>query len=96
MTAPIEELVPLKYKTWIAAVGSVVSFVAPLALSVSDALPSPWPAVIGVVLSLLTALGVYKAPYKPADAVLVPEAAVPAPVVRLYAPQVPFLRRGPA
>lgn len=79
MTAPVDitELVPSKAKTWVGLFGSVVTFVAPLALSVSDALPSPWPAVIGAVLAVLTALGIYKAPYKPSsDAVLVPQAAV--------------------
>jgi hypothetical protein len=73
MTVNLEEIVPSKAKTWVGLVGSVVTFVAPLVLSVSDALPSPWSAVIGAVLAVLTALGIYKAPYLPPETVVVPE-----------------------
>jgi hypothetical protein len=82
MTAPfdINEVIPSKAKTYVGLIGSIVTFVAPLALSVSDALPPPWPAVIGGVLAVLTALGIYKAPYKPTDeTVLVHKSEVAAP-----------------
>lgn len=79
----LSSLIPSKFKTVVGLVGSLLTFVVPFILSVEDYLPSPWPAVIGVVLSVLTALGVYKAPYKPAGTVLVPESvaksAPPAP-----------------
>jgi hypothetical protein len=71
-TPDLSGLIPSKWKTWVALVGSALSFVVPYVLSVESYLPSPWPAVIGVVLFVLSALGVYKAPYKPAGTVLVP------------------------
>lgn len=74
MTTPdLSSIIPLKWKTWVGLVGAVLTFVVPLILSVEDYLPSPWPAVIGGALSVLTALGIYKAPYKPTGTVLVPE-----------------------
>lgn len=56
---------PSKSKTWWAAIGGTLTVVVPLILSVATYLPDPWPAAIGAVIALLTALGVYKAPYKP-------------------------------
>jgi hypothetical protein len=78
MTAPvvdISSLVPLKWKTWIALAGSVLSFVVPLVVSVEDYLPSPWPAVIGGAIAVLTALGVYRAPYVKPEARIAPDTA---------------------
>jgi len=72
MTTPV--VVPSKFKTWVALAGSILSFVVPLIVSVQDLLPPPWPAVIGAVIALLTAAGVYKAPYLPPGAGVVPEA----------------------
>lgn len=69
----LSTIVPTKYKTIVGLVGALLSFLVPLITSVQDYLPAPWPAVIGVVLSVLTALGVYKAPYQPQGTVLVPE-----------------------
>lgn len=92
MTAPfdITEIIPSKAKTYVGLIGSVVTFVAPLVLSVSDALPAPWPAVIGGVLAVLTALGIYKAPYKPSeDAVLVHKSEVSTPDLPAVSPQNP-------
>jgi hypothetical protein len=79
VTAPdLSFIIPLKYKTYVSLIGSALSFVVPFVLQSVDALPAPWPAAIGVVLFLLSALGVYKAPYKPTGTVLVPEkSAVP-------------------
>lgn len=74
MTAPdLSGLVPLKWKTWVGLLGSALSFAVPYVLEVTNALPSPWPAVVGVVLFALSALGIYKAPYKPVGTVLVPD-----------------------
>jgi hypothetical protein len=93
MTAPfdINEVVPSNAKTYVAAVGSVVTFIAPLLLSISDTLPAPWPAVIGGVLAVLTALGVYRAPYKPTDeTVLVHKSEVATPEPAAATPQNPL------
>ena len=68
MTAPtpsIATIEPSKAKTWVAAVGGVLTIVVPSIVSVSTYLPDPWPAVIGGFIGLLTVVGVYKAPYKP-------------------------------
>lgn len=71
---------PSKAKTWVGLAGSLLAMVVPLALEVSDSLPAPWPVVIGAVVAVLTALGVYRAPYTPSGTVVVPDAAVtPAP-----------------
>lgn len=74
MTDPVDisSIVPSKAKTWVGLIGSLLTFVGPFILQSADLLPSPWPAVIGVVFALATALGVYKAPYKPAGTVLAP------------------------
>lgn len=66
----LESIVPSKAKTWIGLVGSLVTFIGPFILSSTDALPPPWPVIIGVVFAVLTALGIYKAPYKPEGTVL--------------------------
>lgn len=55
---------PSKAKTWIALLGSLLSVAVPLIVSASAHLPEPWPAVIGGVVAVLTALGVYHAPYQ--------------------------------
>jgi predicted anti-sigma-YlaC factor YlaD len=53
-------------KSWVALGGSLLTFIVPWVVQVSVALPPPWPAVIGGVVAVLTALGVYRAPYAPA------------------------------
>ncbi|AXH46868.1 holin [Mycobacterium phage Aminay] len=70
MTAPV--VVPSKLKTWVGLAGSALAFIVPLVLSVQDYLPPQWAAAIGAVITLLTALGVYKAPYKPENTSIVP------------------------
>lgn len=77
MTAPVVTTIePTKAKTWVAAIGSVLTFAIPLLVSVQDYLPPPWPSVLGAVLAVLTTLGVYKTPNRPADTVIVPESQV--------------------
>jgi protein-S-isoprenylcysteine O-methyltransferase Ste14 len=69
MTAPTPA--PSKFKTYVALAGSLLSFVVPLVVSVEQYLPPQWAAVIGGVIALLTAFGVYHAPYtKPAASVV--------------------------
>lgn len=68
-----ETLSPSKAKTWVALAGALLSVVVPLLITASDYLPEPWPAVIGGIIALLTATGVYHAPYTPKGAVLVPD-----------------------
>lgn len=73
MTAPkvdLEQIVPSKAKTWVGLIGTLVTFAGPFVLQSTDALPSPWPALIGVLFAVLTALGIYRAPYKPVGTTL--------------------------
>lgn len=73
MTTPtpdITEIVPSKLKPWVGLVGSLLTLGVPYVLSVSDSLPAPWPLVVGLVIAVLGALGIYKAPYKPTGTVL--------------------------
>lgn len=75
MTTPnptITTLEPSKSKTWIAAIGGALTIVVPIVLSVSTSLPDPWPALISAVVAVLTAVGVYKAPYRPEGTTVVP------------------------
>jgi hypothetical protein len=85
VTAPfdITEVVPLKYKPLVGLIGSALTFIIPTVLEYSTSLPDPWPWVIAAVVALLTALGVYKAPYKPQGTVLVEH---PDPVVQRTGP----------
>lgn len=79
MTTPVVGTVePSKAKTWVSVVGSILTLIVPLVLSVQDYLPAPWPAVIGGVIIILTGLGVYRAPYKPADTTIVANSDIPA------------------
>jgi len=70
MTTPV--VTPSKMKAVIALVGSLLSAAIPFVLQYSTALPTPWPALIGGVVALLTMLGVYHAPYAPTGTVLKP------------------------
>jgi hypothetical protein len=53
-------------KSWVGLIGSLLTFIIPWAVQVSTTLPPPWPALIAAVVALLTAFGVYQAPYAPA------------------------------
>lgn len=53
-------------KSWVALVGSLLTFIIPWIVQISAGLPEPWPAIVGGVVALLTAVGVYHAPYQPA------------------------------
>lgn len=75
-------LIPTKYKTIVSLIGGALSFVVPFVLQATSALAPPWPAVIGVVLFLLSAFGVYKAPYAPKGAVLAPDTPAVAAATR--------------
>lgn len=79
MTNPIEadlaELIPSKAKSWVGLVGSLLTFAVPYVVGAEQYLPSPWPAVIGVALAVLTALGIYKAPYVASGQTLAPDTA---------------------
>lgn len=71
-TVDITSIIPSKAKAWVGLLGSLLTFGVPYVLEFADALPSPWPAVIGAVLAVLTALGIYKAPYAPSGTVVAP------------------------
>jgi hypothetical protein len=75
MTNPVDitGLVPKKWKPVIGLIGSFLTFVVPYVISAESSLPPVWTVVIGVVLALLTALGIYHAPYTPDGTVLAPD-----------------------
>ena len=62
----------LNAKAIVALIGSLLSVVGPWILSASAALPPPWPGVIGVIFAILTAAGVYRAPYLPKNTTIAP------------------------
>lgn len=79
MTTPqfdITEVIPSKAKAWVGLLGSLLTLFGPVILETTNALPAPWPVVIGGVFAALTFLGIYKAPYKPQGTVLVPETVI--------------------
>lgn len=75
MTTPVPVTKPTK--TWIAAVGGILSVAVPLITSLLTYLPPEWAAVITGVIGLLTVLGVYTVPNKPTGEVVVSEHVVP-------------------
>lgn len=80
MTTPsipdLSGLIPSKWKAVVALIGTGLSFILPFVLEATSALPSPWPAIIGAVLWLLTAFGVLQAPYLKPGTVAAPVEAV--------------------
>lgn len=73
MTTPIVTTVePTKAKSWVALVGSLLSFALPLLASVQNLVPEPWPAVIGGVCALGTWIATRLTPNHPANTSLVP------------------------
>ena len=53
-------------KSWTAFVGSLLAVLIPwLLTTVVPTLPEPWPALVGGIVALMTAVGVYHAPYQP-------------------------------
>jgi hypothetical protein len=84
MTEPqfnLEDIAPSKAKAWVGLIGSLLTLIGPAILQGTDALPSPWPLIIGLVFAVLTTLGVYRAPYKPTGTVLAPTEVVTQAVV---------------
>lgn len=69
----IATIVPTKWKPLVGLIGAVLTFVIPTVLQYSTSLPDPWPWVIAGVVALLTAAGIYRAPYTPPGAVLAPD-----------------------
>lgn len=61
-------------KTWVGLLGSFLTFIIPWVLQESDHLPQPWPYVIAAVVAVLTAVGIYHAPYQPVSKVADPPA----------------------
>lgn len=73
----INEIIPSKAKTWIGLVSSLLTLGVPYVLTVSTSLPAPWPVVIGLVIAVLGALGIYKGPYKPEGTILAVDPSAP-------------------
>jgi len=74
MTEPevvdLSNLVPKKWKPVVGLIGSLLTFIVPVVLDVTADLPPVWTAIIAAVLAVLTALGIYKAPYVPANTII--------------------------
>lgn len=55
-------------KSWTAFGGSLLAVLIPwFVTTVAPHLPEPYPALIGAAVALATAVGVYHAPYAPAN-----------------------------
>lgn len=52
-------------KSWVALLGSLLTFIVPWIVQYSSLLPPPWPSLIAAAVALATAIGVYHAPYQP-------------------------------
>ena len=52
-------------KSWTALIGALLTFIIPTLVSASTSWPEPWPAIISAAVAVLTAVGVYHAPYRP-------------------------------
>ena len=85
----ITNLLPSKAKTWVGLLGSLLTFGVPYLLQFSTDLPAPWPVVIGAVLAVLTALGIYHAPYAPTGTTLAPDTPAVAAAAAGQAPAAP-------
>lgn len=66
-------------KSWVALFGALLTFIIPTLVQISTSFPEPWPAVIGGVVAILTAVGVYHAPYSPAPSKSAQQSATPWP-----------------
>lgn len=74
-TQDFSELIPTKFKPWVALLGSVLTFLVPSVTAAVTDVGGVWPGVLAAVLAGLTWLGVYRVPYAPKGTVpvLVPE-----------------------
>lgn len=52
-------------KSWVALLGSFLTFLVPWVVQQSANLPAPWPSLIAAVVAIASAVGVYHAPYQP-------------------------------
>lgn len=68
----IDTIVPTKWKPLVGLIGSLLTLALPYIVSAEQWLPSPWPAIIGVVIAGLTYVGILQAPFVPNGAVLAP------------------------
>jgi hypothetical protein len=60
-------------KAWTGLIGSLLTFIVPWVVQTSAGFPQPWPALVGAVVALMTAFGVYNAPYQPVSNAGVPQ-----------------------
>jgi len=67
----LSALIPLKWKTAAAALGGILTLVAPWIIQTTTDLPQPWPLLIGGVFFVLGLFGVYHAPYVPPGGAIV-------------------------
>lgn len=65
-----------KLKAYVALLGGILTVAIPTVIDFAVYLPPQWQAVVGAVVALLTALGVYAAPNRPKGAVIAPATAV--------------------
>lgn len=87
MTTDLSTIVPLKWKTAVAAVSGVLTIVVPFILQAAAHLSAPWPVVIGLFFAALGVLGVWRAPFVPAGHAIVPQSV--AETVQRSLPPVP-------
>jgi hypothetical protein len=75
MTSPnpiVTTIEPTKAKSWVALLGSVMTFLVPLLAEMQGSMPDPWPAIIGAVLAVATFFGVRQTRNVPKGTVAVP------------------------
>lgn len=89
MTTPIVTTVnPLHTKTWISAIGSILTTAVPLVLGLLQYIPAQYAwvgAVVTGVIGLLQTLGVYKGAYAPENTSIVPDNQI-----QTLPPEVPY------
>lgn len=51
-------------KAWLSLVGGLLTVLIPVIVQMSASLPPPWPSIIGAIVAILTAFGVYQVPNK--------------------------------
>lgn len=87
-TPVVTPVAPLHTKTWISAIGSILTTAVPLVLGLLQYIPAQYAwvgAAVTAVIGLLQTLGVYKGAYKPSDTSIVPDNQI-----QTLPPEVPY------
>lgn len=70
--ADLSDIIPKKWKPVVGLIGSLLTFIVPAVISAESSLPPIWSVIIAGVLAVLTAFGIYKAPYTPEGTIVAP------------------------